>query len=147
MSNLLDNKLRYNLAIEEPSLGLAEYSTHLIKACLLRDEFNIIMVVNRSDIVAFKKCHQKMSINSGVEYISFDDLTFKKWRTFDAMLSYHPNHPHKLIRDIRSPTDIPRIVMTHTLTDKNVILLKTVMLLKQQYLRSTFVLIQVGTTA
>ena len=63
------------MAIEEPFLGLAEYSTHLIKACLLRDEFNIIMVVNRSDIVAFKKCHQKMGINSGVEYISFDDLT------------------------------------------------------------------------
>ena len=120
-TNLLDNKLRYNLAIEEPFLGLAEYSTHLIKACLLRDEFNIIMVVNRSDIVAFKKCHQKMGINSGVEYISFDDLTFKKWRSFDAMLSYHQNHPHKLIRDIRSPTDIPRIVMTHTLTDKNVV--------------------------
>jgi len=112
---------KYNLAIEEPFFGLAEYSLHLIIECLRRNRFNIIMVVNRSDIFAFKKYHQEMGINSGIEYISFDDLTYKKWKKFDVMFSYQQNGPQKLIRDIRSPTDIPRIVMTHTLTDKNVV--------------------------
>jgi len=77
------------------------------------------MVVNKSDIPAFMSYHNKIGINSNVEYISFEDLNYLKWKNFDALLSYHQNAPGKLIRDIRSNTNIPRIVMTHTLTDKN----------------------------
>ena len=83
------------------------------------------MVVNKSDIPAFMDYHKKTSINSNIEYISFEDLCYYKWKNFDALLSYHQNAPGKLIRDIRSNTNIPRIVMTHTLTDKNTIFTTT----------------------
>tara|TARA_B100000315_G_scaffold253674_1_gene292986 strand:+ start:504 stop:1793 length:1290 start_codon:yes stop_codon:yes gene_type:complete len=116
----LKNNARYNLAIEERHYGLAEYSAHLIHECLLRDQFNVTMVVKQSEINSFKDYHREIGINSNVNYLSLENLDFNQLKP-DAMLNYHTNGPGPMFRDKRSPINIPRITMTHTLTDKNVI--------------------------
>lgn len=111
---------RYTFAIEELYAGLAEHSAPLIVECLRRGQFDILMVSPQSEIEGLKDFHRNMGIDSDVTYLSFEKLDFGKFNV-DAMFTCHANHPGPLFNDRHSPTNIPRIVMTHTLTDKKTI--------------------------
>ena len=109
--------VRYTLAIEERYAGLAEHSAPLIVECLHRGRFHILMVGPQSEIKGLKDFHRNMGIASDVTYLSFEELDFNDLNV-DAMLTCHTNGPGPLFCDMRSPTNIPRIAKTHTLTDK-----------------------------
>ena len=111
---------RYTLAIEELSAGLAEHTAPLIAECLRRGQSDILMVGPQSQMEGLKDFHKNIGMDSGVTYISSQVLNFGKLN-IDAMLTCHANSPMSLFRDRRSPTNIPRIFMTHTLTDKKTI--------------------------
>lgn len=112
--------VKYTLAIGELYAGLAEHSAPIIAECLRRRQFQILMVSPNSEINELKDFHEKMGIDYGVTYISHEKLDFGKLN-IDAMLTHHANSPGPLFRNRRSPTNIPRISMTHTLTDKKTI--------------------------
>ena len=111
---------RYTFAIEELYAGLAEHSAPLIVECLRRGQFDILMVSPQSEIEGLKDFHRNMGIDSDITYLSFEKLDFGKFNV-DAMFTCHANRPGPLFNDRHSPTNIPRIVMTHTLTDKKTI--------------------------
>lgn len=110
---------KYTLAIEEHYAGLAEHSAPLIAECLRRGQFHILMVAPQSEIGGLKDFHRNMGIASDVTCVSFEELDFRL--NIDAMLTCHADSPGPLFCDMRSPTNIPRIARTHTLTDKKTI--------------------------
>ena len=108
---------RYTLAIEQQAAGLAEHSAPIIAEWLRRGNTQVIMVSPSSEIEGLKEFHLNMGIDSGVNYVSFGKVDFTNL-DMDAMLTCHLNKPGPLFCNRRSPTNIPRIAMTHTLTDK-----------------------------
>lgn len=116
-TNCMDKCEMYTLAIEQSNAALAEHSAPLVDECLRRGNFQVIMVSPRAEIEGLKEFHRNMGINSGVTYSSSEDIDFSNLN-MDAMLTCKLNLPGPLFCNKGSPTNIPRIAMTHTLTDK-----------------------------
>ena len=107
---------KYTLAIEQRHAGLAEHTAPLIAECLRRGQFHITMVGPEIEIEELKRFHINTGIDTDVTYVSFQELDFGRLN-IDAMLTCYTSG-RLLFCDRRSPTNIPRVAMRHTLTDK-----------------------------
>lgn len=115
----MKDNVRYTLAIEERVAGLAEHSAPLIVECLRRGHFHILIITPQSELEGVKDFHQNMGINLDmITYLSSEELDFKKLN-IDAMLTGSTSCNEPLFTDMRSPTNVPRIAKSHTITNKN----------------------------
>jgi len=108
--------MKYLIVFEDEYPGLAEHSAPLAAACLKSGQFDVTVATAGHKLDALKQAYAPFV---SIDQISF--TTYEKWnpaQNWQAMISTVPGSPGPVLKHPEGPIPIPRIGLTHGLTDK-----------------------------
>ncbi|NCC52150.1 MAG: hypothetical protein EOM20_13160 [Spartobacteria bacterium] len=108
--------MKYLILFEDEYPGLAEHSAPLVNACLESGRFEVAVASRRENLPALKAAYAPFAPVDRIEVVAYEDWTpGRDWR---AMVSTVPGSPGPVIKHLDGPVRIPRVGLTHGLTDK-----------------------------